>query len=109
MPSEHGLGARRPPYPQVCSQAPLFEHDVGLSEAPDGYRIAPMTQRVLVTGGAGFIGSHLIDELLAREYEVRVIDSLEPQGDGPSAHEPGYRPEYLHGDAELVVGNVGDP
>jgi dTDP-L-rhamnose 4-epimerase len=57
--------------------------------------------RVLVTGGAGFIGSHLVDRLLADGLDVRVLDSLDPQvHDGP--------PEYLSPEAELVVGDVRD-
>ena len=57
--------------------------------------------RVLVTGGAGFIGSHLVDRLLASGHEVRILDSLDPQvHDGV--------PEYLAPDAELVVGDVRD-
>ena len=33
--------------------------------------------RVLVTGGAGFIGSHTVDHLIASGYEVRILDNLE--------------------------------
>ena len=60
---------------------------------------------VLVTGGAGFIGSHLADELLARGHRVRALDSLTPQVHGDAAG----RPEYLAADVELVVGDVRDP
>ena len=41
--------------------------------------------RVLVTGGAGFIGSHLVDALVARDHEVVALDNLDPQVHGPSA------------------------
>ncbi|MBA2325599.1 MAG: NAD-dependent epimerase/dehydratase family protein [Actinobacteria bacterium] len=68
-----------------------------------------MTKSVLVTGGAGFVGSHLVDELVSRDYRVRVLDRLEVQVHGPGAAEPGFRPEYLHPDAELQVGDTGDP
>jgi len=55
-----------------------------------------------MTGGAGFIGSHLADELLASGYEVRVLDNLSPQVHG----EGGKRPGYLSPDVELIVGDV---
>src|SRR3954452_1222063 len=58
---------------------------------------------ILVTGGAGFIGSHLADELLARGHRVRALDNLTPQ-----VHGGGDRPEYLADDVELQVGDVRD-
>ncbi|MEN3353562.1 MAG: dTDP-L-rhamnose 4-epimerase [Betaproteobacteria bacterium] len=64
-----------------------------------------MTQHVLITGGAGFFGSHLADELLARGYRVRALDSLAAQVHGEHAR----RPDYLDPDVELLVGDVRDP
>ena len=61
-----------------------------------------MANHVLITGGAGFIGSHLVRELLAHGYRVRVLDNLSPQVHGPDAS----RPDYLEDDAELIVGDV---
>ncbi len=63
-----------------------------------------MRKRVLITGGAGFIGSHLADELLGHGYEVRALDNLSPQvhGDGQE------RPAYLDPAVELIVGDVRD-
>jgi dTDP-L-rhamnose 4-epimerase len=63
-----------------------------------------MTQRILITGGAGFIGSHVADELLEAGYVVRVLDILSPQVHGPEA----VRPTYLHKDIELIIGDVRD-
>jgi dTDP-L-rhamnose 4-epimerase len=63
-----------------------------------------MGESVLITGGAGFIGSHLADALLARGHRVRVLDNLHPQVHGPLQK----RPEYLAADVELLVGDVRD-
>ena len=62
-----------------------------------------MAGTVLITGGAGFIGSHLADELLAHGYSVRVLDNLTPQVHGTDG-----RPGYLSSDAKLVEGDVRD-
>jgi len=58
--------------------------------------------RVLVTGGAGFIGSHLVDALVRDGHQVRVLDNLEPQ-----VHE-GRKPDYLNAQAEYRWGDVRD-
>ena len=61
-------------------------------------------RHILITGGAGFIGSHLSDELLAKGYSVRVLDNLAPQVHGPERR----RPPYLSSEIELIVGDVRD-
>ena len=63
-----------------------------------------MSKRILITGGAGFIGSHLADELLENGYIVRVLDSLSEQVHGSERK----RPTYLSTDVELVLGDVRD-
>jgi dTDP-L-rhamnose 4-epimerase len=60
--------------------------------------------RVLITGGAGFIGSHAADALLAAGYEVRLLDNLSPQVHGGNRQ----RPAYLADDAELIIGDITD-
>ena len=57
---------------------------------------------ILVTGGAGFIGSHVVDALLEAGEQVRVIDAFLP-----AAHRS--RPAYLDERAELIEGDVRDP
>jgi dTDP-L-rhamnose 4-epimerase len=64
-----------------------------------------LSKRILITGGAGFIGSHLADELLHHGYRVRAFDNLGPQVHGDRADRPGY----LADDVELVVGDIRDP
>jgi dTDP-L-rhamnose 4-epimerase len=59
---------------------------------------------ILVTGGAGFIGSHLVDALIERGHQVRVLDNLVEQVHGSHAE----RPVHLHPAAEFVRGDVRD-
>jgi dTDP-L-rhamnose 4-epimerase len=63
-----------------------------------------LMKRVLITGGAGFIGSHLADDLLLHGYEVRVLDNLSEQ-----VHATRRRPAYLSREVELRIGDVRDP
>jgi dTDP-L-rhamnose 4-epimerase len=62
-----------------------------------------MGKRVLITGGAGFVGSHLADALLRQGHKVRVFDNLTPQ-----VHPDGW-PEYLSKDAESFQGDMRNP
>jgi dTDP-L-rhamnose 4-epimerase len=59
-------------------------------------------KKVLITGGAGFVGSHLADALLDVGHDVRIFDNLSPQVHGSEA------PSYLSSDAELIVGDMRD-
>jgi dTDP-L-rhamnose 4-epimerase len=61
-----------------------------------------MSNRILVTGGAGFVGSHLVDALLREGHEVRVFDNLSRQ-----VHPEGL-PAYLSTDIEFVRGDMRD-
>lgn len=64
-----------------------------------------MAEHVLITGGAGFIGSHVADQLLARGDRVRALDNLDPQVHGPERR----RPAHLSAAVDLCVGYVRDP
>lgn len=60
---------------------------------------------ILITGGAGFIGSHLATELLQHGYRVRILDNLTPRVHGPERQ----RPDHLNRRAEVFVGDIRDP
>ncbi len=59
-------------------------------------------KKILVTGGAGFIGSHIVDQLVAEGHDVTIFDNLDPQVHGPEQKIP----EYLNKDAEFIQGDV---
>ena len=59
-------------------------------------------KKILITGGAGFVGSHLADALLEAGHDVRVFDSLSPQVHGNGA------PDYLSAEVELMAGDIRD-
>ena len=61
-----------------------------------------MPDRVLVTGGAGFIGSQIVDQLVEAGHEVRVVDCLHP-----AAHK--VRPGYMNPGAEFIEADLSDP
>ncbi len=64
--------------------------------------MATHQKRALVTGGAGLIGSHIVDLLLSEGWIVRILDNLEPQ-----THKNG-KPEWVNPAAEFRLGNVQD-
>ena len=64
--------------------------------------MASHQKRALVTGGAGLIGSHIVDLLIAEGYSVRILDNLEP-----NTHKFG-KPEWINPAAEFRQGNVQD-
>jgi dTDP-L-rhamnose 4-epimerase len=64
--------------------------------------LTPHQTRALVTGGAGLIGSHIVDLLVREGWTVRILDNIEPQ-----THKNG-RPEWINSAAEFRLGNVQD-
>src|SRR5205085_10476892 len=64
-----------------------------------------MRKKVLITGGAGFVGSHLADELIECGCAVRALDNLSPQVHGPQPS----RPSYLSREVEFMRGDLRDP
>ncbi len=60
------------------------------------------SKKILVTGGAGFVGSHTVDELVKRGHKVRVFDNFTGQVHGSG------RPGYLNDDAEIMAGDMRD-
>jgi dTDP-L-rhamnose 4-epimerase len=64
-----------------------------------------MGERVLITGGAGFVGSHLADALASAGHELTLFDNLEPQVHG----ERSFRPAYLDPNHRLECGDIRNP
>ncbi len=60
--------------------------------------------KILVTGGAGFVGSHLVDALVKRGYGVRILDNLDPQVHGAAQAKPVYLNKYC----DFIKGDVRD-
>ena len=67
-----------------------------------------MENHVLITGGAGFIGSHLVDAMLARGYRVSVLDNLSPQVHGDGEMDAEGWPSYLDRRARRIRGDILD-
>ncbi len=64
--------------------------------------------KVLVTGGAGFIGSYVVDLLLTKGFDVRILDNLEPQVHADEPTDSDGWPLYANSEAEKVYGDIRD-
>jgi len=82
----------------VREPASAYRFADGLSERSSGQNDQGYAVKVLVTGGGGFIGSHLVDRLLSAGHEVRVIDNFAT----------GRRENLLHirSDVDLIEGDI---
>jgi dTDP-L-rhamnose 4-epimerase len=60
-------------------------------------------KNILITGGMGFVGSYLVDELIQRGHRVRIFDNLDPQ-----VHPNRELPDYANPHAEFIQGDVRD-
>ena len=61
-----------------------------------------MAKKILVTGGAGFIGSHTVDALIQRGHSVRILDNLDQEVHGRERKAP----SWLNPDAEFLAGDI---
>jgi dTDP-L-rhamnose 4-epimerase len=69
----------------------------------DALQVQTAPMRVVVLGGAGFIGGHLVDALLEQRHQVRIVDNLDPQ-----VHPSGLPPAYLNSRAEFFQHDIRD-
>src|SRR5215472_12781626 len=83
----------------VCQGKPFHIVTDGKRRGAGGF----MSRQILITGGAGFVGSHLADGLLRAGHAVRVLDNLTPQVHGVRP------PDYLSPEVELISADVRNP